>query len=126
MKLSIRWKLILSIGLPLAAIYLTVLAIDYHKLREAAYAQTESYLSEYVSHQAAKISGEFSTAAQIARSTASFMSLNANITENKIYEILRSNVLQDPLVYGSCIAFEPNAFDAQKRLFAPMSGVIRV
>ena len=119
MKISIRWKIILSIGVPFLMIYLAVLRIDYLKLKEAAYRQTGIYLQEVASYHAERINGEFSTLAQLARATAAYLEVNPNISEEKLYDLLESNVKQNPRVYGSCVAFEPYSFDPKKKLFAP-------
>lgn len=39
--------------------------------------------------------------------------------EQELYEILRKNVSQNPLIYGAAIAFEPYKFSSDKKLFSP-------
>ncbi len=119
MKLSIRWKLLLSIALPVSIIYLIVLFINYQHLKDNAYRETEVYLKEVVGHNAEKFNTQFSTAAQVARSTALFLSGHPKVSKKDLYETVVTNVMQSPFIYGSCIAFEPKQYSRKKKLFAP-------
>lgn len=40
-------------------------------------------------------------------------------TENQLLDLLRAAVLSDESCYGGTIAFEPNTFDPERRLYAP-------
>ena len=43
----------------------------------------------------------------------------ADPTEDQLLELLREAVLSDDSCYGGAIAFDPNRFDAKRRLYAP-------
>lgn len=116
--MPIRWKLIIWIVLPLVGVYTLIVAADYSELKAGAYEQLESRIAERAGFYAARLNGQLDTAAQLARSTAAFLNAHPDLTEEDLYALVRSNVEQNPLVYGSCIAFEPALFAGRER-FAP-------
>ena len=117
--MPLRWKLMLSIGLPLILIYTAVLAWTYVRLRTRGYEQMRVHTRQLAEHYADELGGNLSTLAQVASSAAVTVTLRTDQTEEQLYQLLEANVRQDPLVYGSCIAFAPGAFDPQRSLFAP-------
>ncbi len=111
--------MILSIGLPLISIYLGALAINFNNSKKVAYQNVESYLQQLVFNHAEKVNGEFVSFAQVAETTADFISISPDVTEEDLYEIAENNTNQNPRIYGSCIAFEPYSFNPAVRIFAP-------
>lgn len=118
MRLSIRWKLILSIGLPLLVAYTAVVGVAAWKLNRRAYERMQTDMAERVAHYAIAADAQLESLAQIARSTATILSLSPDMSDDELFQIVRRNVQADPLVYGACVAFEPNAHSGH-RLFAP-------
>lgn len=118
-NISIRWKLILSIAIPLLGIYLGVLKIGYHELKRAATKQMERYLAEVAAHYAEGINGNMNVVAQTARSMAAFVPQHPGLKQDDLYAILEANVRQNPLMYGASLAFEPFSFDSAQKLVAP-------
>jgi sigma-B regulation protein RsbU (phosphoserine phosphatase) len=116
--MSVRWKLILAVGVPILIFSVIAIAWDSSRLRQAAVDATAKQFEQLVARYAAEIDGRFDTIAQVSRSTASFVETTPDISEAELYELLRRNVEQNDLVYGSCIAYEPGAFGG-RRLFAP-------
>ncbi len=119
MRIPIRWKLILSIGLPLLIIYSTFIWIEYQSLINYANERLRNHLKLMTGYYATRLEKDFSTVAQVASSTASYLTDNMEITEDELYQIIKKNVQQNDLIYGSCIAFEPRAYSVNKNLFAP-------
>ncbi|MBI4005985.1 MAG: SpoIIE family protein phosphatase [Gammaproteobacteria bacterium] len=68
---------------------------------------------------AARLDAQFKIVAQIANNTATFMESVPPLDEDSLFEILRSNVERNPMIYGSAIAFAPYKYDANRRLFSP-------
>ena len=68
---------------------------------------------------AERIDAEFQSLAQIAKETASFLTIEDDLSESEIHAILTHNVANNPMIYGSAIAFEPFAFNQDIRLFSP-------
>lgn len=118
MRLSIRWKLILAITLPLILVGSAYFASEYRSLREAAYRRAGDYLQEYVLHSAAALDGRFAAAAGVASATAMVLEVHPGFSRDELEGIVRANVQRNPFVYGSCVAFEPGAFEGLS-LFAP-------
>ncbi len=78
----------------------------------------EQYIRE-LNLLARSIDNEFISLARIAEDTAIFLSVKPGLEEAELYDLLRRNTNRSPLIYGSAIAFEPFAFNREKRLFAP-------
>ncbi len=116
---SIRWKLFIAVGIPLVLIYLTLLAIAFHDLRKDATSDMNHYMAELATHYAQKFDVVFSGAAQVARTTAGFLSEDIPFSEASVYQLLQDNVSGNPAVYGSAAAFEEGAFPTDKKLFGP-------
>jgi len=119
MRLSIRSKLLFAIALPVLAIYGLAGALEYRaQKREAIDAQRE--LGEALARiYAARFDAVFRQAAQAADSAAAFLTLHPRLDAAQLDALIDANIAQHPLIYGSCIAFEPGAFDAGVELFAP-------
>ena len=116
---SIRWELCLAVGIPLLVVYLMVLGIAYYGFRKHAYESMSSYMTERAALYAERFNEAFSVAAQVAKTTASFLNGETAVSEKEIYRLLRNNVSENPFVYGSATAFEENAFNPAKKLFGP-------
>jgi sigma-B regulation protein RsbU (phosphoserine phosphatase) len=119
MKLSLRWKLVLVIGIPLLTVYLLLLGITHSSLKRNAMHNMERMMSSVARAYALQFDEEFSKIDQVADSTASFLTLSPDITDQEIYQLLYSNLDHNPLIYGSCIAFEPDTSGPAHFLFAP-------
>ena len=116
---SIRWELCLTVGIPLLAVYLMVLGMAYYGFRKHAYEGMSNYMTEHATLYAERFDEAFSVAAQVAKTTASFLNGEAVVSEKEIYRLLHDNVSENPFIYGSAVAFEENAFDPTKKLFGP-------
>ena len=73
MKFPLRVKLILAICLPVLAVYLAVLTLDYRHSKQEALTQMANYLTEVTAHEATILDGQLSSIAQTARSTGQFL-----------------------------------------------------
>jgi len=119
MKFSIRSKLIAFILIPVAAIYAMMMLFNMQALEERVVDRAKEKLSYTVMDYAEKFDSHFREVAQIARSTASFIEVDPNMTKNEIYKLLRNNIQEHPLVYGSAMAFEEYQYDPETRLVSP-------
>jgi phosphoserine phosphatase RsbU/P len=75
--------------------------------------------TDMAKNYAERLDGQFQIAAQVARSTANFIEIHPDLNEQELFELLRKNVSQNPLIYGAAIAFEPYQFKQDKELFSP-------
>lgn len=119
MGLSIRWKLVLAIGIPLLAISGVTIVLDYIGLRSAAYDQMRAYVSQVTQQYAARLDARMEQLAQVGRSAGAFIEAHPELTEEDVYRLMQTNVMQSHLIYGSCVAFAPHKFDPNRRLVAP-------
>ena len=119
MHLSIRWKLILSIVLPLVVIAVIVMVITFDLLYQRAKDTLHEQATTLAQHYAARLDGQFQSFAQVARSTAAFLEIHPDATEAELYALLRANVTQNSMIYGSAIAYEPYSYRKDTRIFSP-------
>ena len=107
MRLSTRWNILLLTVVPITVIYLGIFGFSLVRMKQQAEHDVKEYVTEVAARFASEFDADLREVAQIARSTATFMEANPNLTEDQIYAQLRANVLQRELVYGSAMAFEP-------------------
>ena len=119
MHLTVRKRLIVFIVLPICLIFCGVgtvmLLALHHRLNERARTDAE----DLATHYARELDSRFVAVTQIAQSTAAVVETNPDISEQQMYEMLRRNVAQYPLVYGAAIAFQPHRYRPDRRLFGP-------
>ena len=119
MRFPIRWKLLLSIGLPILVVYVAMIVGVLTHLQRAARQSVERRMTETAERYAGTIDASMRELAEVARSTASFMETAGWSGPAPLFAQLRANVARNPLCYGAAIAFEPFLFDREVRLFAP-------
>lgn len=118
-KFSLRWKLILSIGLPLLEVYLIMVFLHYRSTRNAAIQNLEMHLSQLVGRHAAQLDGELRQVAEIADGMARGLTSRPDVRENDLYRLLRAQVSPHAHVEGATLGFVPNAFHESRDAFAP-------
>jgi len=104
---------------PTLVIYVVVLGVTFLSLRAANRREVEETMTQLAVNHAARFDGAFRQVAAVARATASFLEAAGDLTESQLFEILRSDVRQDPLIYGAAIAFEPGTNRASNDLVCP-------
>lgn len=117
MKLPLRVKLMLAICLPLLAVYLTVLTLEYFISKREALAQMENYLTEVAAHEATDLDEQLSSIAQMARSTGRFLQTFPRRESADLERLARNNLAAEPRLFGFGVALEsPAAGDASQRV----------
>ncbi|MHC5113867.1 MAG: SpoIIE family protein phosphatase [Planctomycetota bacterium] len=119
MHASLRGKMILLIALPTLVIYVALLGAMMAHLRADAREEIETNWTRRAHDYAARFDGAFREAAAIAVTTARMLEAAPDLSEEQIYAQLRSNVLQNPAVYGAALAFEPGTFRPGDELVCP-------
>jgi sigma-B regulation protein RsbU (phosphoserine phosphatase) len=119
MKTTIRKKMIALIALPTLVIYVVVLGLTMAHLRQASREEVELDSTRLAANYAARFDGAFREAAAIADATARFMETAPQLVEAQIFAQLSANTLQNPVVYGAAMAFEPGTFRPDDSLFCP-------
>ncbi|MBX3358974.1 MAG: SpoIIE family protein phosphatase [Phycisphaeraceae bacterium] len=121
MRLSIRWKLLLSTLIPLVIIAGAFLAFEFDAGRTAAHEQTRAALSQRADSLAERLDAQFETVSQTARAMATLIQERPLFSIGTLFRITELNVDQNSFVFGSCIAFEPGQGPPGKDLFAAYS-----
>jgi len=116
--MNLRLKFVLLIIAPLFAIFAIILALGLRAIEDNNQERLTHELAQSAELQAAKIEVLLREVAQIASTTASNLSIDSDITEAAAFEILRSNVASNSLVFGAALAFEPGEFSG-RQLFGP-------
>ncbi len=116
---SIRWKLIISIILPLLAVTGIVMGLTFQRVYNSATSSLQQQYIREINLLARSIDNEFVSLSRIADDTAIFLAIHPDLNEPQLYEMLRRNASRNPLIYGAAIAFEPYTFKREQRLFSP-------
>jgi sigma-B regulation protein RsbU (phosphoserine phosphatase) len=107
MRLTIRTKLVLAIGIPLLATYLLMAWGEYRLGHREALANMEAHLAEVAARQAAELDGVLSTAATLAATAASFANRASELAPQQIRDLMENSLRSNPKVFGMCVAVEP-------------------
>jgi len=107
MPRTIRWKLILSISIPLLVTYLGMLGWDYYRQRTAAMTQMQQAVLERAENAAGHIQARLAAVAQVAESTAALVESRPNVTEAQLRTIVQTAQRQTPWIAVTAVALEP-------------------
>jgi len=118
-RLSIRWKLLLGIGVPVFLVFGIVVGLALGRLEDRARRHAESQTVALAGTYAASLARELDRLAEIARSNARFLTVEPNLSPRDLYVLAEGSVAGDSLVYGACFAFQPYEYYTDRRLFAP-------
>ena len=116
---SIRWKMIISIILPLLVIEGIVMGLTLQRVYNSATETLQQQHLREVNLLAQSIDNEMQSLARIAEDLAGFLNIRQDLQERDLYALLSQNAGRNPLLYGAAIAFEPFAYTADKELFSP-------
>ncbi len=116
--MNLRLKFVLLIIAPLFGIFAVILALGLQAFEDNNRETIALELTQSAELHAAKIEVLLREVAQIASTTATHLSIDSDINEAAAFEILRSNVTSNPLVFGAALAFEPDEFSG-RQLFGP-------
>ena len=116
--MNLRLKFVLFIIAPLFGIFAVILVLGLQAFEDNNRETIARELTQSAELHAAKIEVLLREVAQIASTTATHLSIDSDINEAAAFEILRSNVASNTLVFGAALAFEPGEFSG-KQLFGP-------
>ncbi len=119
MRLTIRLKLLLAIGLPFIAIVAIALAVDHARLRDAALRDAQVDLARIAARGAAQLDGFFAAAANVPRTVADGSGAGGIPPDETIFAVLRAILEEHPEFYGACFAIAPEALGPGRTRFAP-------
>ena len=116
--MSLRLKFVLLVIAPLFVVFAAILALGLQAFEDNTRETIARELAQSAELHAAKIEVLLRDVAQVASSTARHLSIDSGIDEKTAFDILRSNVKSNPLIFGAALAFEPGEFSG-RRLFGP-------
>lgn len=117
--MSLRKKLILSICLPLLALYAAVLGWDYSQSRHQAMEQAQQLVAERAGNAAAQLNGRLLTMQQTIDSAAGMLTNQQQITESQTRDVLRW-AMRPSWIEDAWIAFSATATRASNIAMLPM------
>ncbi|MDX1519902.1 MAG: HAMP domain-containing protein, partial [Gammaproteobacteria bacterium] len=106
MRLSIRWKLILSIVVPLLLIAAVVMWFTFERINRFAMDRMQGFVTEQARYHAARLNDRFARVEQIAQGTAAVLEALPSADADLVFRLLEENVEQDPLIFGAAAVFE--------------------
>ncbi len=116
--MNLRLKFVLLIIAPLFGVFAVILALGLQAFEDNNRETIVRELIQSAELHAARIEVLLREVAQIASTTASQLTIDGDISERVAFEILRSNVTSNPLVFGAALAFKPGEFSG-RQLFGP-------
>ena len=111
--------MIALIALPTLLIYVAVLGMTMLHLRNRGREDAARQMTQLANQLAARFDGAFREAAAIATTTSRFMENAPAPSLEQVYAQLTANTLQNPAVYGSAMAFEPDDPSVSADLLSP-------
>ena len=119
MTFSIRWKLIVSIILPLLLIAGVVMGLTLRRLYDSAVSTLQEQHQREINLLASGIDSELAALAASVDDTARFLALQPTLDTSAVYRLLEDMMTRNQLIHGAGVAFEPFAWRDDTRLFAP-------
>lgn len=119
MRLSIHWKILFFVIIPIVLMYTSIMAFNILTMRQWAMSNAETRMTELANNYAHRFDALLREIAQVAKMTAVYVESNPGLSSDQIYALLQANLQHNPLVYGSAVAFEPYKYDTTRRLFVP-------
>jgi sigma-B regulation protein RsbU (phosphoserine phosphatase) len=103
---SIRWKLILAIGIPLLLIYAVMLTVMIGEMRERAHGEMVERVNEVTSLYAAKAGSRFQAVARITETTAATISSLPMLSPEQLTRLVQLNVEADDMIQGAKLVID--------------------
>lgn len=117
--MTLRRQMIVLIAGPTLLIYVVILGIAAVSLYRQSKGEVERAMTRLAASYSSRLDGHLREVARIAETAALILQSGPDLTDDEVYAVLEENVNQTPLVYGSCLAFEPGTRRPVEELFAP-------
>jgi hypothetical protein len=115
-----RFAKVVLVLVCVASLALTVVgAVRYYGYERGIVEPLKEDLIRRTREAAVRIEEALAPAREAAETMARSLDAIANPTEDQLLDLLRAAVLSDESCYGGAIAFQPNRFDPERRLYAP-------
>ncbi len=117
-KNSIVIKLVLVITLCSSLIFAVTLGYNYYRSRILLVKELEGNAHNLALSLVNRVETELSSVTKVTEGVARSLE-TGRYSESELLSLIRITVEQNPKIYGSGVAFEPYAFRAASRLYAP-------
>ena len=117
--MTLRHQMIVWIAGPALLICLLILGVAAVAQYRQSQREVEQAMTRLAASYSSRLDGYLREAAHVADTTAKLFEVAADVPDEALYTLLESNVRELPLVYGSCLAFEPGTRRPATELFAP-------
>ena len=117
-KNSIVIKLVLVITLCSSLIFAATLGYNYYRSRIILEQELENNARNLVMSLVYRVKTELSSVAKVTETVARSLE-TGSYTEQELHSLIRKTVEKNSEIYGSGVAFEPYAYSAGTRLYAP-------
>lgn len=107
MRLNIRWKMILSILLPLLAVYGSMLGWDYYRLASSARAQLQSQVLRQAETIANIVNLKLAGIRQVVDSAAQGLTARSTLSESPVRTMLGTGMRPGNWIHATAVLFEP-------------------
>jgi len=119
MTLSFRRTLLLYTLVPCLAIFLLFAIENIISTKIENQRRIEEHLHDLARSYVNLFDSYLLQVVMQANIVENMLSVYPNLTEEEIFQFLKTNVEQDSKIYGMAVAFKPYQFDAKRKLFAP-------
>ena len=117
--MSLRWKLVLSIGIPVIIIYGLLIWMQFSTLRETSLANAKTNARLSSESWANTFNGQLLGVAQAVDAIAASVAIHPDPQEEELYIYNEQLMDQNDLVAGSSVAFEPGEWRTDVARYAP-------
>jgi sigma-B regulation protein RsbU (phosphoserine phosphatase) len=117
-KNSIVIKLVLVITLCSTLIFAVTLGYNYYRSRVILEQELENNARNLSMSLVYRVETELAAVAKVTEGVANSLE-TGSFSEQELLSLIRTTVEKNPEIYGSTVAFEPYAFSAASRLYAP-------
>jgi sigma-B regulation protein RsbU (phosphoserine phosphatase) len=117
-KNSIVIRLVLVITLSSAVIFAVTLGYNYYQSRVILENELESNARNLAMSLVNRVEIQLTAVTKVTEGLARYVETDKH-TEQELLSLIRTTVEHNPEIYGSFVAFEPYAFSAKSRLYAP-------
>ncbi len=118
-RLTIRLRLLLAIGIPYIAVAGGLLWLDYRSQKEQALESTKRTLGRLASRYAIQLEGFFQSIAAVPRTVAELTTFRGLPNDEEAFRTMRALVENNPSVFGACFVYAPEVLTGGRTRFAP-------
>jgi len=115
---GIAFKLVLFFTLSSALIFVAIFSYNYLVSRKMIKKGIEENSANLIITTTSRIEVLLTSTQKVPQNVA-YLLENTNYDESELFKIIYAIVEKNPEIYGAAIAFEPYAFDRNKKYFAP-------